>query len=558
VRAVRRLREAGLSIGLKIVGHYGEDYRRDLHDLAGAAAPDYVEFLSDISDEALAALYRGAAVSVAPSFIEGFSLPVVEAAVCGVPTLASDCDAHRELISHPEALFAPDDDGALSTRIGRAVAYPELREQLLASQAGLAEEFRERVVGRRCWDAIGAEAAHRGRAFSVSRNAKPRIAFLSPFPPQPSGVSRFTELTLQAGSKLFSADLYTDASRPLVGDGIWFRDGGRLHEAVLRRANYDAVVGVLGNSHFHSTTIDLIERFGGPCILHDSRLTQIRYDRLGHDGFTRFAEQLLARSVSYAEVVDWIHDREPPTLFLEPVLRRASPLIVHTRAFQDLLKRQYGVEAEVATFPPNHLFGDEELSEENRRAARSRLGIPDDVFAVVSLGHVAPPKGTACMMAAIDLLRKWGIPAYLYLAGGTGNDLRARQVAEMIGVSGHVRLHEGFLPEEMYRDYAVAADAAVQLRTYGFGQPSAGLTDCVSAAVPTVATESLAAACEAPEFVLTVPDRFSPLHVAQKLAELYTGGRTDRTELLDQRAEFLRTHSFEHYAIRLMESLGYA
>ncbi|MGE0191333.1 MAG: glycosyltransferase [Planctomycetota bacterium] len=49
-------------------------------------------------DDALCAAYGAAAWLLAPSLLEGFHLPVVEALACGTPVLASDIGAHRDLL----------------------------------------------------------------------------------------------------------------------------------------------------------------------------------------------------------------------------------------------------------------------------------------------------------------------------------------------------------------------------------------------------------------------------------------------------------------------------
>jgi len=57
---------------------------------------------SDLPDAALVELMRGARAVLAPSEVEGFDLPAVEASALGVPLIASDIPVHRELTPHAQ------------------------------------------------------------------------------------------------------------------------------------------------------------------------------------------------------------------------------------------------------------------------------------------------------------------------------------------------------------------------------------------------------------------------------------------------------------------------
>ncbi len=100
VAALRVLRQQGAALRLQVVGAYTAEFQRALLE----SCPGWLSFSPDVSDTQLAALYAGAAVCIVPSHIEGFSLPMVEAAECGCPVLASNCDAHLELLDGSEAL----------------------------------------------------------------------------------------------------------------------------------------------------------------------------------------------------------------------------------------------------------------------------------------------------------------------------------------------------------------------------------------------------------------------------------------------------------------------
>ncbi|MBY6242950.1 glycosyltransferase family 1 protein [Methylosinus sp. Sm6] len=68
----------------------------DLLERSAALRPHVIE-ASGLSTPALRSLLAGARAALAPSFGEGFGLPVAEAAACGAPIIASDIETFREI-----------------------------------------------------------------------------------------------------------------------------------------------------------------------------------------------------------------------------------------------------------------------------------------------------------------------------------------------------------------------------------------------------------------------------------------------------------------------------
>ena len=81
----------------------------DVLERSRTLAP-FVAEASDLTDAGLAALMANAAALVAPSFAEGFGLPIVETLATGTPVIASDIPAHRE-VGGAFALYADPIDG---------------------------------------------------------------------------------------------------------------------------------------------------------------------------------------------------------------------------------------------------------------------------------------------------------------------------------------------------------------------------------------------------------------------------------------------------------------
>lgn len=70
----------------------------------------HIHIISGLSSPALSKLVLGASAMLCPSFTEGFGLPVLEANAMGVPTIASDIAAHREVGTMGTRYLDCDDD----------------------------------------------------------------------------------------------------------------------------------------------------------------------------------------------------------------------------------------------------------------------------------------------------------------------------------------------------------------------------------------------------------------------------------------------------------------
>ena len=115
---LRRVAEVAERAGveLRIVGARG---------WGGVDVPGRV---GEVSDEELAALYRGARCLVFPSLYEGFGIPVLEAMACGTPVVTSAGGATEEVAGGAAVLVDPLDVDAIAAGIEEAgVRHDELR-----------------------------------------------------------------------------------------------------------------------------------------------------------------------------------------------------------------------------------------------------------------------------------------------------------------------------------------------------------------------------------------------------------------------------------------------
>ena len=162
----RRLVESmGLSAPrLIIAGRRGWENENvlDILERSSVLAP-FIAEVSDLTDAGLAALVGGATALVAPSFAEGFGLPIAESLALGTPVLASDIAAHHE-VGAEFATYIDPIDGPSWCRAIRALVDSRADGSLAC----------KRISGYRpmAW------SAHVAAAIDIfaraSRNPKPR------------------------------------------------------------------------------------------------------------------------------------------------------------------------------------------------------------------------------------------------------------------------------------------------------------------------------------------------------------------------------------------------
>ncbi|UMY18503.1 glycosyltransferase family 4 protein [Methylobacterium organophilum] len=93
----------------------------------------HVEEVRGLTTPGLARLMRGATALLMPSFVEGYGLPVVEAAAAGLPVVASDLPVHREIAGAAAHFLDPlDGPGWRDAVLALSEPASALRRQLAA------------------------------------------------------------------------------------------------------------------------------------------------------------------------------------------------------------------------------------------------------------------------------------------------------------------------------------------------------------------------------------------------------------------------------------------
>jgi glycosyltransferase involved in cell wall biosynthesis len=513
-----------------------------------------LRFAGHVSDAELARLYREALVLVCPSRAEGFSLPVIEAMAAGTPVIASDIDAHAELIGDPGLLFDPDDEAGLGRLIELVCREPGFAKDIVVGQEGKWKRFRAAEVARRFWGALAARGVGIS-APSVVTGRRPRVALLTPLPPDRSGCADYSAACTEELGKRVELHLFSATRAPAPRAGA--ASVRPLSALASVSPTFDRVVGVMGNSPFHLGIASILLRYGGAAICHDARMLGFYGLFLGMERAREVASAELGRNVGAEEIAGWIACEETlPTLFLGEFAGACEPLMFHSREAARLAGAQYGIAESVLPFALYRTWRAEALAAPAREAARARLGIAADEILLASFGLVHPTKLPEECVWALEMLRGWGVPARLCFVGrGVEGCPGLRKLVDRLGLQVAVRFLEDYASEDAYRDFLLAADVGIQLRSFGFGSVSGALADCIAAGLPSVANEGLAEAIEAPSYVRRIPDRVSPVLIANAIAELLDAG-AHKARATAEREDYAARHDLAHYAGRFSTLLG--
>lgn len=559
LESVAAINKMGHDLGLKLVGDINDYLKNQLNQKFEALGGkiNNLEFISGVSDENLKIRYKNALVAISPSKAEGFSIPVIEAIASKCPSIASSIPAHQELLD-PDALFSIDSPKELTDKILNLLNNPDLRKSMINAQSQLIEKFREPIVAERFWSFLikrKKNSETTNMSISSTIKSKPRIAFLTPFPPDKSGIADYTAKSLEEIGKLAIVDVFTDALPQKSFPGV--RNIFPLSEKPFQSNEYDKVISIIGNSHYHTEILKYHLRYGGACIQHDNRMAELYAWNMGHEKFAQKASQLINRNVEIAECQTWLKDPSLlPTLFLEDIIKKSQPLIFHSKVTQKLVKQMYGTDTDYLPFSSYRHFSDNELTQETKLATKKKLNLPLQEIIISTFGLVTETKAPFDCIYATYFLNKWGVPATFYFVGETG-DLNEPllNLAKNLGIPTKIKSLNSWTSEETYKDFLLASDFAIQLRTYGFGGLSGAILDCISSGLPTVVNEDLAEATNSPEFMLRTNDHISALLMAESIYDEYKEGKF-RNRLTIERKEYLEKHNFKKYAEDLIKLLG--
>ena len=532
-----------------VVGMAGQETRVHHLSIAAAMRPGEVQAMGRIDDEELAKLLSTASVVVVASFDEGLSLPVIEALQHGAPVVASDIPAHRELIGAGDFLAPPGDIEALSDAIRRRRGDKTTHRRQVDRLNSHQHVSIENVIAQRL-SSVDQTIHETKQPTSRARSqGRARIAVATPWPPQATGVADFSSATITALQD--HADVTVFATS---GAGA----GEPLDQLPERAGEFDALIAVAGNSHYHLPILETLARIRTTTnlptavVAHDTRMVEY-YMALRSKGG---AEAVMLRGQSERRLSPSLDEQIDDMRLLQnagfwEVAHLAERLVLHSVGAAERIEQETGITPVLLPFANQRVPHQATITPEIRKNARRKLGVPDDVLFLASFGYADNrTKLTDVVVEAAAWLTQWGRTVSLHLVGAATSELQR----SLEGRARQADIHDfritGFADEQLFCDYLLGVDLGIQLRISPLLGVSGPLSDMAAFGTLGVASRGLAIDVDAPNYIHRLADNTSSLLVAEAIEALaITPLDPELREA--QRVAYLATKTPEEYARQL-------
>ncbi len=543
-----------------------DDYARELLDRVQTeeGIPGEVLATGFVSDDTLCRLYQGAELVIFPSIYEGFGLPVLEAMQCGAPVICADSSSLKEVQTWPEARFDPDSTEAVADALAGTLADAALLDRLRHQEL---PPFTWDLAAERTAEAVAALVPESRRRGVERVAALPRLALVSPLPPQRSGIATYAYRLLESLRHHCDVTVFVDpdAGEVEAPEGVAVAPLSHLEPTIRAGGAFDRILYFFGNSRFHVEMLEALHRHPGWVFLHDVRLTGL-YSEVQRLAPGRLTERSVGATVAqlyperYRPAVEDMASIPPDVAsrfgiwLTREIAELAQQVLVHSAFAANVVALDCGVEPQVAfphPLPPTPVEGPDATAEGAGGGDAGRAPGP----VVASFGIVSPVKQPELLVEALPAVRA-AVPGATVRFVGEVEDHHRRELLTLaadLGVAEAV-VFTDHLDDESYHRAVLDAAVAVQLRAATNGESSGAVSELLSAGVPTVVTD-LGAMTELPaDAVVKVDPAASAPELAGALVSLLTDD-AKRAGLTEGAQAYARANSYSQAAAVLAKLL---
>jgi glycosyltransferase involved in cell wall biosynthesis len=502
-----------------------------------------------VPDDDLVALYNLCHLFIFPSLHEGFGLPALEAMACGAPVIGANTSSIPEVIGREDALFDPAHPQTIAKALNHALTDEGFRQDLRAHAPKQAAKFSWVESAQRALQAFEALSdrsrdEHHTQVHITS--LRPRLAYVSPVPPEQSGIADYSAELLPELARYYDIVLILDQAN---GEHPWLSPNFPSRSVPWFKTNahgFDRILYHFGNSAYHKHMFGLLAQHPGVVVLHDFFLSgAINWMDIA-GGFPGMFLQTLYASHGYPALLTEKSNGRETAIWTYPcnktVLEQAVGVIVHSRYSINGANQWYGTNTTTDWCLIPHLRS--VSLRRDRNESRRQLGLNPDDFVVCSFGMLGPSK------LNLRLLQTWlsstlAQDPHCHLVfvgenqiGDYGNNLL--RMIKRSSLHSRIRI-TGFVSPDLYRAHLDSADVAVQLRGQSRGETSRAVLDCLAHGLPLIINANGPMSDYPEDIMIKLPDDFCDAALTEALERLWRDMAL-RSQLAEAGTGYMREH----------------
>lgn len=344
-----------------------------------------------------------------------------------------------------------------------------------------------------------------------------KLAYISPLPPQKSGISYYSKELLEY------LHLYYDIDVIVSNDALIEIEQNKNYKIKsaddfkINNSLYERVVYHFGNSPFHSYMLELLEEIEGVVVLHDFYLSDlINFSKtLDQNLFYRLHGYKASMECKDVNSLIRLISKFPAN---RDILNKALGVIVHAEYPKKLVQKYY-YEPKLNNWHTIPL-----LREAPRREtlfSKEDLGILNDAFVVCSFGMLGANKQNDKLLDAwINSSLSADKNCYLVFVGENDASEYGEKLQKSIESHKNIKI-TGWIDTKTFDSYLSISDIAVQLRTNSRGETSAAALDTMNYGVPTIVNANGSMAELPKDALYMLEDDFKTESLTKALETLY-------------------------------------
>lgn len=383
-----------------------------------------------------------------------------------------------------------------------------------------------------------------------------RLAYFSPYRPQQSGISDYSEELLPYLARYADIDLFFDGDVPTNPELTKeFRFYPIQDFPILRQErHYDTCLYQMGNNPYHQKIYETLRAYPGITVLHEHTLHPFVWSITGDQGDTAsYWRELLYHTNHLTRPFDNLRSKEPVSFASLALACRVIDLsfgvIVHNREMQrrvlaDRSKANVAVVPMGMPLPPG-----QPVNHETQAVYRRKLNLPETAFIIMTFGHLNTAKRIGVVLQAFARLRQQYPQAIYVMVGKNSGDYDLPALIAKYGLNSEAVIVTNFVPNESLLAYIQAADVCVNLRYPVYGETSAAALRVMAYGKPIIVSDVPTFADFPEDVCLKVKVDAAEIEFLYRCL-LLLAQRPDLRNLLGQNARnhIKKHHTLEHAA----------